>query len=67
MQDADMEEIFGLRYTKPKVVLLQETGIGVAESAARTCYDSFSNSENSVVQTLEKQMPTPDMLEELMP
>lgn len=34
---------------KPKVLLLRESGLGVAEIAARTCYDSFENSENSCV------------------
>lgn len=36
----------GITYQKPKVILLQETGIGTAEYAARTCYDSFDSSEN---------------------
>ena len=44
-----MENMFGIEYCKPEVVLLQDTGIGVSESAARTCYDSFSNSENDVI------------------
>jgi len=45
----DLETIYGIEYQKPQVVLLQETGIGVAEIAARTCYDSFDNSENQCV------------------
>jgi thymidylate synthase (FAD) len=57
------EEIYGIRYTKPQVVLLQDTGIGVAETAARTCYDSFSNSENEVIQNLEKSLPTQEACE----
>jgi len=52
-----IEEIYGIKYTKPKVVLLQDTGIGVAETAARTCYDSFANSENEVIQCLESALP----------
>jgi len=60
-----MEEIYGIKYTKPKVVLLQDTGIGVPETAARTCYDSFANSENGVVQEIETKMPDAQMLEEL--
>ena len=60
-----MENIYGIKYTKPKVVLLQETGIGVAETAARTCYDSFSNSENEVVKNLEDSMPDSLMCDEL--
>jgi len=60
-----MENIFGIEYSQPEVVLLQDTGIGVAETAARTCYDSFANSENSVMQTIEKEMPTQDICKEL--
>ena len=60
-----MEEMYGIEYSRPQVVLLQETGIGVAESAARTCYDSFSNSENSVIQSMEHQMPSDAMCDEL--
>ena len=60
-----MEEMYGIKYSKPEVVLLQDTGIGVAETAARTCYDSFSNSENSVVQEIEKQLPDSNMCNSL--
>ena len=56
-----MEEMYGIKYTKPKVVLLQDTGIGVAETAARTCYDSFNNSENLVIQELETKLPDEKM------
>jgi len=52
-----MEEMYGIKYTRPEVVLLQDTGIGVAETAARTCYDSFSNSENEAIQKIEHQLP----------
>ncbi|MEO1937146.1 MAG: FAD-dependent thymidylate synthase [Sulfurimonas sp.] len=60
-----MEDIYGIKYTKPKVVLLQDTGIGVAETAARTCYDSFENSENSVVKEIEHQLPDTEMVNAL--
>ncbi len=60
-----MEEMYGIKYNKPEVVLLQDTGIGVAETAARTCYDSFSNSENEVIQNLEKSLPDREMCEAL--
>jgi len=60
-----MENIFGIEYSKPEVVLLQDTGIGVAESAARTCYDSFTNSENDVIKNIEHTMPTSQMCDEL--
>ena len=60
-----MEEVNGIVYTRPKVVLLQDTGIGVAETAARTCYDSFENSENKVIQSLRNQLPDGVMKEAL--
>ncbi|MDD3466466.1 MAG: FAD-dependent thymidylate synthase, partial [Campylobacterales bacterium] len=49
--------IYGITYAKPQVVLLQQTGIGVAEVAARTCYDSFENSENDAVRTTQSMLP----------
>jgi len=60
-----VEEIYGIKYSKPQVVLMQDTGIGVAESAARTCYDSFENSENKVIRDIEYNLPDSDMLDEL--
>ncbi|WP_428738573.1 FAD-dependent thymidylate synthase [Sulfurimonas sp.] len=60
-----MEEIYGIKYTKPEVVLLQDTGIGVAEAAARTCYDSFENSENNVIKSIRNTLPDESMKEEL--
>ena len=53
--------MYGIDYSKPEVVLLQDTGIGVAEAAARTCYDSFENSENEVIKSLESMLPDKDM------
>ena len=44
-----METVAGLAYAKPQVILLQHTGIGTSEYAARTCYDSFGSSENTAV------------------
>ncbi len=44
-------EAYCLTYQKPKVTLLQESGLGVAEIAARTCYDSFDNSENECIKS----------------
>ena len=41
--------MYHIRYTLPEVTLLRESGIGVAEIAARTCYDSFANSENEAI------------------
>ena len=42
-------EYNGVHYQTPEVFLLNESGIGVAEIAARTCYDSFSNSDHEGV------------------
>ena len=56
-----MENVYGIEYSKPEVVLLQDTGIGVAEAAARTCYDSFENSENDVIKDIENIMPNDSM------
>ena len=60
-----MEEMYGIKYTRPQVVLLQNTGIGVAETAARTCYDSFSNSENEAIQKIEHQLPDASLCQTL--
>lgn len=45
----ETREYNGIEYSSPKVALLQHTGIGVPEIAARTCYDSFNNSGNNLV------------------
>ena len=60
-----MENMFGIQYSQPKVILLQDTGIGVAETAARTCYDSFENSENDIVKAIETVIPDDAMCDEL--
>jgi thymidylate synthase (FAD) len=52
-----MENVYAIEYSKPKVVLLHQTGIGVSETAARTCYDSFANSENDIIKNIEHSMP----------
>ena len=49
MNKEPTETIAGIAYSKPTVVLLQETGIGTAEIAARTCYDSFDVSEHKEI------------------
>ena len=53
-----MEKIekYNIEYEKPKVTLLQESGLGVAEISARTCYDSFENSENESVKNAMVEM-----------
>ena len=58
-------EADGIIYQKPKVFLLQESGIGVSEVAARTCYDSFCNSENEAIQAFEHTVPTEEALKEI--
>lgn len=60
-----MEDMYGIKYSKPEVVLLQDTGIGVAEAAARTCYDSFENSENEVIKNIENLMPDNSMCDSI--
>jgi len=57
--------MYGIKYNKPEVVLLQDTGIGVAEAAARTCYDSFTNSENDVIKSLKDTLPDTRMCDEI--
>ena len=47
------ETVHGITYSKPEVVLLQETGIGTSEVAARSCYDSFDNSENDCIRAID--------------
>jgi thymidylate synthase (FAD) len=44
--------IAGIEYKKPKVYLLNETGIGTAEYAGRTAYNSFDKSENREIEDL---------------
>jgi thymidylate synthase (FAD) len=47
-----------IAYTLPTVTLLQESGLGVAEIAARTCYDSFENSENACIRQAKEHIDT---------
>ena len=51
-------QMYQITYQKPKVSLLQEAGLGVAEIAARTCYDSFENSENSCIKEAMEHLDT---------
>jgi len=57
---SQMEKVtmYQIEYEKPKVTLLQESGLGVAEIAARTCYDSFENSENACVKRAMEHLDT---------
>ena len=54
----DTVVVHNIEYQKPKVTLLQQSGLGVAEIAARTCYDSFDNSENECIKNAMSQMNT---------
>ena len=49
---------YNIEYEKPTVSLLQQSGLGVAEIAARTCYDSFENSENECIQNAMENLDT---------
>ncbi len=60
-----MEDMYGIKYSKPEVILMQDTGIGVAETAARTCYDSFANSENEAIKYIENGMPNGSTCDEI--
>ena len=51
-------EMYQIEYEKPKVTLLQQSGLGVSEIAARTCYDSFENSENECVKNAMQNLDT---------
>jgi len=53
-----IETMYHIRYTRPEVTLLNESGIGVAEIAARTCYDSFDNSENAAIRQAAEILDT---------
>ncbi len=50
--------MYHISYQRPKVSLLQEAGLGVAEIAARTCYDSFENSENDCIKEAMEHFDT---------
>ncbi len=54
----DKIKMYHIEYEKPKVTLLQHSGLGVAEIAARTCYDSFENSENICIKDAMTSMDT---------
>ena len=53
----EIETIAGIEYSRPQVTLLQESGLGVAEYAGRTAYDSFDKSEHSCITALNN-LPT---------
>jgi thymidylate synthase (FAD) len=51
-----IKNMYGINYKLPEVTLLKESGIGVAELAARTCYDSFDNSENECIRNANNHL-----------
>jgi len=42
-----------MKYIKPTVKLINASGIGISELAARTCYSSFENSENESIREFD--------------
>ena len=52
----------GITYSLPVVVLLQESGLGVAAMAAHTAYDSFNKSEHRIVQLMNDEPFTGNQL-----
>jgi thymidylate synthase (FAD) len=47
-------EIADIKYQIPEVFLLNQNGIGSAEFAGRTAYDSFNSSENEEIKLLDQ-------------
>jgi len=54
----DKIKMYQIEYEKPRVTLLQDSGLGVAEIAARTCYNSFENSENECIKNAMTDLNT---------
>ena len=48
--------VAGIEYKKPKVYLMNESGLGVAEYAGRTAYNSFSKSENMAIKAYHESV-----------
>jgi thymidylate synthase (FAD) len=46
----------GIEYTEPSVTLISNSGIGISEFAARTCYDSFDKSEHNSIKNLDTML-----------
>jgi len=53
----------GIDYTEPQVYLLQISGLGTSEFAARTAYDSFEQSENDAVKEINKSIENNSLCE----
>ena len=65
MNSSNTETVAGITYSKPEVILLQETGIGTSEIAARTCYDSFNLSENQYIRDFHLEGNCPEEISEI--
>lgn len=50
------EIVAGIEYTRPYVVLMNHSGLGVAEYGARSAYDSFNSSENEIVKIVHDKV-----------
>ena len=47
-------KVKGIIYKKPVIMIMQESGIGVSEYSARTCYDSYEGSESEDIVQLNR-------------
>lgn len=66
MDTQKIEEYNGVNYQRPKVFLLNNPGIGISEIAARTCYDSYSNSEHESIKNFNPEILSNIEITELM-
>ena len=53
------ETIAGIEYKRPQVYLMNESGLGVAEYAGRTAYNSFDRSENQIIKDIDSAANSP--------
>jgi len=51
-----MQEYKGMNYIKPSVFILSDNGIGQSEFAARTCYNSYNQSENIAIERVKNKV-----------
>ena len=51
----EIQEIAGIQYTLPTVVILQDSPLLVGELAGRTAYDSFDKSEHEVIRNFSAE------------
>ncbi len=53
-----MKTKYGINYTEPEITILHDTGIGQAEIAGRTAYNSFEKSEHEAINFLPLSLDT---------